>query len=189
MLALPAIAAINHLLVAESWATRALIPHAGKSARLSIPPIDLDITVLPDGSIQAAGEVPDTCIRANPMTLVRTLKGEVADVEISGDIEFAKTISVLFRNLKWDFEEDLGRFTGDILAHRIAGAANAFFSWQREAGWKLAGNLAEYWTEERPLLAKIADASRFIADVDRIRDDTARLEKRIERLTPRDRIS
>ncbi|MBY0578825.1 MAG: sterol-binding protein [Burkholderiales bacterium] len=189
MLTLPAIFAINHLLAAESWARNALIPHCGKSARLCLPPMDIDITVLPDGSIAAAEGVPETRIKANPSALLRTLNGEMAEVELSGDIEFAKTIGFLLRNLKWDFEGDLGRFTGDILAHRMAGAANSFFSWQKAALWNLSGNLAEYWTEERPLLAKAADVSKFVADTDKIRDDTERLEKRIERLALRDRNS
>lgn len=187
MLNLPAIFAINHLLATESWARNALVLHSGKSARLSIPPVDLDITVLPDGRIDAAKEVPDTHIKAGPLALIRTLSGEMAEVELSGDIEFAKTISFLFRNLKWDFEEDLGRFTGDIFAHRMVGAASAFLSWQKQAGWNLVNNLAEYWTEEHPLLAKQADVSKFLGDVDSIRDDAERLEKRMARLYIRDR--
>ena len=178
----PAIPAINHLLSSESWARELLARHAGKSARLSLPPFDIDIAVSQEGKIEASNGKPETSIRANPSSLFRTLNGELAEVEIQGDAEFAKTLSLLFRNLKWDFEADLGKFTGDILAHRMASGVHALFSWQKEAAWNLCRNLAEYWTEERPLLARKDDISRFVSDVDRLRDDLARLEKRIERL-------
>lgn len=109
----------------------------------------------------------------------------MAEIGIEGDVAFAKTLSFLLGNLRWDYEADLARLTGDILAHRIAGAASALFSWQKKAAWNLLGNLAEYWTEERPLLAKSGDIARFLGDVDAIRDDAARLEKRIEKLEGR----
>ncbi|HQT25312.1 MAG TPA: sterol-binding protein [Burkholderiales bacterium] len=188
MLSLPFIAAINHVLSTESWARQMLAPHAGKSARLSIPPFDVDIAVLPGGTIGTSKETPETSIRANPSSLVRTLNGELADVDIRGDIEFAKTLNALFRNLRWDFEADLGKFTGDLVAHRLAQAARSFFSWQKEAAWNLGANLAEYWTEEDPLLARSDDVSGFLSEVDRLKDDAARLEKRMEKLSSRDAI-
>ena len=185
MLNSPLISAVNHLLQTESWAREALAPHAGKSARLSLPPVDLDITVLPDGRLDAAEGVPETRIRATPSALVKSLGGEMAEIGIEGDVAFAKTLSFLLRNLRWDYEADLARLTGDVLAHRFAGAASTLFSWQKKAAWNLLGNFAEYWTEERPLLAKSGGISKFLGDVDAIRDDAARIEKRIEKLEGR----
>lgn len=181
----PAISAVNHLLSSESWAREALAPHAGKSARLSLPPFDLDIIVLPDGMLAGTEETPETRIRATPAALVRTMNGELAEIEMSGDMDFAKTLGFLFRNLKWDFEEDLSKFTGDVVAHRVVGAANAFLAWQKEAASRLLGNLAEYWTEEQPLLARRNDVSKYLVEVDRARNDVERLGKRIERLEGR----
>lgn len=178
----PAIPAINHLLSSESWARELLARHAGKSARLSLPPFDIDVLVLPDGTIEGAKEPPGTRIRMTPSSLVRTMKGEMAEIDMTGDIEFAKALGFLFRNLKWDAEEDLSKFTGDVLAHRIANTAAAFFSWQKEAALRMFGNLAEYWTEEERLLARKDDISRHLHAVDDIRDDAERLEKRIMKL-------
>ena len=70
----------------------------------------------------------------------------------------------------------------EVLAHRLVSESKAFASWQREAATRLAENLVEYWTEEQPLLARPADVEKFCRDVDTLRDDAARLEKRIERL-------
>ena len=58
-----------------------------------------------------------------------------------------------------------------------------FAAWNREAAEKLAQNFAEYWIEEQPLLARPADVRQFLTDADQLRDDLARLEKRIEILT------
>jgi len=72
---------------------------------------------------------------------------------------------------------------GDIIAHRLASSSNALAAWQREAVLRLAENLAEYWTEEQPLLARPADVESFCCKVDTLRDDVARLEKRIQHLS------
>nr|MCU0803913.1 sterol-binding protein [Burkholderiales bacterium] len=61
----------------------------------------------------------------------------------------------------------------------------AFAAWQRDAGERLARNFAEYFTEENPLLARPAEVRRFGEDVDALRDDVERLEKRIARLLER----
>jgi len=104
-------------------------------------------------------------------------------VAIEGSADLASTVDYLFRNLTWDFEEDLSRVFGDVVAHRLASGGRAFAAWQREAVLRLAENLAEYWTEEQPLLARPADVEDFCRNVDTLRDDVARLEKRVERLS------
>ena len=45
-------------------------------------------------------------------------------------------------------------------------------------------SFAEYWTEEQPLIAGARDIEAFNRAVDQLRDDAARLEKRIERFEP-----
>src|SRR2546430_11141006 len=91
--------------------------------------------------------------------------------------------TTLFRSLIWDFEEDLSRVFGGVVAHRLASGGKAVAAWQRDATLRLAESLAEYWTEEQPLLARPTDVESFCRNVDTLRDDVARLEKRIERLS------
>jgi ubiquinone biosynthesis protein UbiJ len=57
--------------------------------------------------------------------------------------------------------------------------------WGAQAGDNLARSFAEYWTEEQPLIARASDVEKFNRDVDRLRDDVARLEKRVENLLNR----
>jgi ubiquinone biosynthesis protein UbiJ len=85
--------------------------------------------------------------------------------------------------LRWDVEEDLSRVFGDVLAQRMVAGGRRLTAWNKEAAGKLAQNLAEYWIEEQPLLARPAAVRQFLNDADQLRDDLARLEKRIEALT------
>ena len=104
-------------------------------------------------------------------------------VRIEGSAELAETLGFVIRNLRWDIEEDLSRLVGDIAAHRIATGARELASWQRQATRNLAENLAEYFTQEQPLIARRDAITGFSGDVDRLRDDVARLEKRVLKLS------
>jgi ubiquinone biosynthesis protein UbiJ len=102
---------------------------------------------------------------------------------IEGSAEFAEALGFVIRNLRWDAEEDLSKIVGDIAAHRIVAGSREFAGWQQQAAQNFAANLAEYFTEEQPLIARQGDIAAFSGDIDRLRDDVARLEKRLQRLT------
>lgn len=183
-------APLNHLLRASAWAREALQPHAGKVARFRCPPFETRLVVLDSGEVApAAAEAAD----AVTLTLTPGLMLRVAarddtawrDVVTDGDTGLAETIHQLWRHLRWDAEEDLSKIVGDIAAHRIAGSGRALQQWAQSGGDNLARALAEYWTEEQPLIATTADVAAFNAEVDHLRDDVARLEKRIARLDAR----
>ncbi len=109
------------------------------------------------------------------------------EVGVTGDTDFAATINQLARNLRWDVEGDLGRVFGDVAAHRMAEAGRAFQRWGEQSLENTARSAAEYWTEERPLIASRLAVHEFVSDVDVLRDDVARLEKRMENLINRRR--
>jgi ubiquinone biosynthesis protein UbiJ len=183
-----AVAGLNHLLAQQPWAAERLRTFAGQSVEFRCPPFpDLRLRILDDGLLDPArGEAASTLVvklkpGALPFLLARD-EAALKEVEIEGSADLASTVQYLFRHLFWDLEEDLSRFFGDILAHRLVSQGKAFAAWQREAATRLAENLVEYWTEEQPLLARPADVEKFCRDVDTLRDDAARLEKRIERL-------
>ena len=184
----PAVLAINHLLQSEGWARDRLRPFAGKRVLFRAAPLpELRLAIGTEGMVAAAGadETFDLTLTIKPGALPHLLSGSDAllqHVEISGNADLASTVQFLFRNLKWDFEDDLSRLVGDIAAHRIANTARDFFAWQKDALLRTGENLAEYWTEEQPLLARPEEVARFSRDVETLRDDVARLEARINRL-------
>jgi len=104
-------------------------------------------------------------------------------IKLEGDAEFAQTVSFLVQNLRWEFEEDLSKVVGDAAAHGIAGSAKSFVAAARAANEKLAANVAEYLLEEDPQLVRPRKIEALAESVRTLRDDVARLEKRIDRLS------
>lgn len=183
-------APLNHLLRANAWARDALRPHAGKIARFRCPPFDATLAVQESGEVApaAAGAAPTVTLTLTPGLLLRVAARDDTvwrDLVIDGDTALAGTIHHLWRHLRWDVEADLSRVFGDVAAHRMAASGHALQRWAQMSGDNLARSFAEYWTEEQPLIAAKTDVARFNADVDQLRDDIARLEKRIARLGAR----
>jgi ubiquinone biosynthesis protein UbiJ len=188
MLSWPAVAVINHLVRDAGWAHERLRPFAGRSVRFEIAPASVSLAVEADGRLvpAAAGIEPAAVIRLSAPTLFRLvwLHDESAqrEVRIEGDAALASAFTGVLSGLRWDVEEDLSRVVGDVAAHRLAQAGSALFAWQVKTASNLAQALAEYWTEEQPIIASRQAVSEFIQVVDALRDDVDRLEKRIERL-------
>ena len=86
------------------------------------------------------------------------------------------------KNLHWDVEQDLSRFMGDILAHRLVQTGDSLVQWHTETLRNLSQTLSEYWLEEQPLLAKPAYVRKFVADVNTLHIDVEKLGERIEKL-------
>jgi ubiquinone biosynthesis accessory factor UbiJ len=186
-LALPA---VNRLLRRNSWALDALRPHAGKTALVRCPPFTGRITVAESGELVAAipQAIADVTITVTPGLLLRTaLRDEAAwsGARIDGDVELAAAIDYVRRNLTWDYEEDLSRVFGDVAAHRMATAAQQLELWGRSTLTNLGQAAAEYATFEQPVLVHRQAVDAFNREVDTVRDDAARLEKRIELLKQR----
>ena len=180
---------LNHLLARNGWALARLKPFAGRCMRFECAPFILTLSVRPDGHVAPAPEgTPDVTLRFSPGIAMRLAARDEAawkEVSVSGDTEFAEALNYIGRNLRWDAEEDLARVFGDIVAHRMAETGATLREWGAQAADNLARSFAEYWTEEAPLIARAADIEQFNRDVDRLRDDIARLEKRVEILLSR----
>ena len=186
MLDRAALLALNHLLQDASWARVRLAPFAGKTARLALPPLRLDLAVTAAGLFEESRlehfDVEIVLPADTPLLALRGTETAFKAARISGLAEFADTLGFVLRNLQWDYEEDLSRHVGDIAAHRIAGFIKAFGSWQQQARQNLVENIAEYFSEESPTLVMSTAATAFSRTVDQLHDDLARLEQRVTRL-------
>jgi ubiquinone biosynthesis protein UbiJ len=192
MLAMPALAAINHLLAQEAWARAALARHAGKEACIDTGHLQLRMLVAADGMLEAGrggGKgAAGVTIRVKPADLpliAQDRSRALSYVKIEGDAEFANTISQLANGLRWDAEHDLERVIGPLGARRVAEGARQAAGLVSGAGRRLAENLAEFLAEERPVLVRPALREEFAAEVVRLRDDVERAAKRISRLEQR----
>lgn len=184
---LPFVGAVNHLLAREDWARERLQPHAGKTVQIRIQPAPtLRVRISDAGLIEAAeAEAADLTldIRAGLLPgLLRHDEAAVRDIGIQGDAELAAAVQYLFRNLRWEVEEDLSRVLGDAAAHRLAQSGRAFMAWQREAATRAGENVAEYLQDEARLLAHRSEVEAFGRDVGALRDAVERLDKRLRKL-------
>lgn len=182
-----AVGLLNHILRRESWATARLRPLVGKTVRVGGGPLGISFTIRENGEVAlpAAGTAIDAELVLTAGGLLAWLSSgdtrhDIARIE--GDHDLGMEVGKVLGQLRWDVEEDLSRIFGDVAAHRMVAAGNRLFAWQKDAASRLARSLAEYWTEEQPLLAKPLAVRRFIREVDDARDVAERLEKRIERL-------
>ena len=183
----PVTAMVNHVLRSTPVAMERLRQHAGRTAAFHVGPLTFAWTVQTTGEVTAAvaGAPRDLEVRVSPFLLPRLALHEEAafrEVEMQGDAELAQEVSFLARHLSWDAEEDLARVVGDVAAHRAALAARATAHWAGEAVKRTAAGAAEYWTEERPLVASRVKIEDFAREVAELRDAAERLEKRIARL-------
>ncbi|MFA7280103.1 MAG: ubiquinone biosynthesis protein [Sterolibacterium sp.] len=186
MLDRAALHVLNHLLQDARWARSRLAPFAGKTLRLTLPPLKLDLVVSAEGLFEPS-ELENFDVEISfpadaPMLALAGTESLYKEANISGSAEFADALGFVMRNLRWDFEEDLSRYVGDIAAHRVAGLFTAFDAWQRQARQNLAENLAEYLTEEQPTLAKAEAVKTFSKEIDGLRDDLQQLEQRVSLL-------
>lgn len=177
---------LNRLLASEAWARQRLAPFAGETVELRAPPLPaLRLRILEGGTVDAGGAEAGLTMTLKPELLVALARGEehaLRSVDVQGNAALAAEILVLARHLRWDVEEALSQVLGDVVAHRLAGAARAFAAWQLDAAQRVTGALVDYATEERKVLVRRAELETLSEPLAQLRDATARLEKRLERL-------
>src|SRR5882762_603429 len=142
-----AISGLNHLLRQQPWAAERLRPFAGQGVEFRCPPFpDLRLRITDSGLVdRARAETASALVvkltpGALPFLLARdeTVRKRV---EIEGSADLASAVDYLFGHLSWDFEEDLSRLFGDIVAHRLAAGGKTLAAWQRDAALRLAESL------------------------------------------------
>lgn len=199
-LAAPVVAALNHLIEQEPWACALLVPSAGRVIRFDAAAFALSLKVTEQGGIERAADsdTPAVTLRVPlqqwPLVVADVAEGGQAaamrHVRIDGDAEFANVVSTLARHLRWDAAEDLSRALrgvvggplADSVAQRAVDGARQVHEGATRVGRALMDNVTEYLLDEQPTLVRHTALEQFGGDVSRLRDDLARLEKRLERL-------
>lgn len=177
------VAVLNHLLRGQPWLRERLRRFPDRVARLESGPLRMAVSIQPDGLLcqAASGASEDAAVVLPPLALLQLAAGQDrarTQIDLRGDPALASALGGVLRELRWDFEEDLSRVTGDIAAHRIGQAARAVLGWQRLIAANLSQALVEYWTEEKPLLARRKELEHWAREVDELRDAVERLEQR-----------
>ena len=178
---------IQHLLAQNAWAAPMLQPFASQSVQLNFVLLKTSLVILENGNLAIAGEtnVPDATITIPPSLLLRLMaKDESAklQIKVDGDTHLATALAKVLSHVRWDYEDDLSKLTGDVSASKIGEFTRQSASTVKDTAINLAEMLSEYWQEEKPLLAKKRHVEQFNTEVDTLRADVERLEKRLNKL-------
>lgn len=178
---------IQHLLAQNTWSAPLLQPFAGQSVQLNFVLFKTSLVILENGSLAIAGEtgVPDAGITIPPSLLLRLMaKDDSArlQIKVEGDTHLATALAKVLSNMRWDYEDDLSRLIGDVPANKIGEFTRQAASTAKDTATNLAEMLSEYWQEENPMLAKKRHIEQFNTDVDALRADVERFEKRLNKL-------
>jgi len=176
------IAALNHLLQQAPWARHKTRELAGKPVKIDAFPLSATLVFDADGWVALSEDTPQASLTITPLALLRMAASDSAaerSVDVTGDAQLAARFGIILRNLTWDAEADLARLLGDVAAKAVVSAVQSLIAWQNLSLIQQARNWVEYSAEETPLLAKRSDIAQFVTAVDELRDQLARLEKRV----------
>ena len=186
----PLVKLFNRVLSDYPLAREQLAQHAGKSIVASVGPLESRQRVAVDGLLEMVGEggdvQPDVSFQIPLSLLPRLARKEEAafrEIVFRGESEFAALLSSLAHEVEWDVEEDLSKWIGDIAAHRIVDTVKRTHAWRQDATQRFTENVAEYLTEERRVFITRSDLDALAIANEALRDDVARLEARLGKLT------
>lgn len=179
---------LQHLTEQNDWSRDILLPFAGQSVALNMAFIHVNLEILGDGSMAVgSGNLsPEATINISPSVAMRLMAKDPSakrEVTIVGDTHLASEFAKVLANMQWDYEDDLSRVIGDVPAHQATTFAKNTIHTIQDTTQNLAEMLVEYWQEEKPLIAKKFAVEKFNAEVDTLRADVARLEKKLKKLT------
>jgi ubiquinone biosynthesis protein UbiJ len=186
---------LNQAIRLDPEARSRLSPLHGRVIELQVIGLGLSLFLIPNpNGIQLLSQFegkPDCTLRGTAFDLARMRNSrESADqlfsgsVQIDGDSHLAQAFGDFLSGLNIDWEEQLSKLTGDVIAHEIGNVARGFLGWAGEQRLTMEQNLQEYLQEEIRLTPSRLEIDPFLQEVDRLRDDVERLEARIARLVP-----
>ena len=179
---------LQHITNQNNWSRVYLASFAGKVIQLDFVLTKTNLLIVEDGSLSIAGETaaPDAVIHLPPSLALRLMAQDESakmQIRIDGDMQLATEFSKILKKMRWDIEEDLSHFVGDIAANNIVNNSQKIAQVAKKQSVNLAEMFTEYWQEEKPILAKKWRVEQFINDVDRLKSDVARCEKKLQKLT------
>ncbi len=183
---------INRYLSLDAETLARLAGLGGKVIAVELRGLGVTLTMAPHaGGIQLLREyraAPHTTISGAPWSLARTGYGGdrgalfAGDVEIRGDVALGQRFEAILRGIDIDWEEQLSRLVGDVAAHQVGNLVRDAAAWGAKGADTLSRDMSEYLQEESRQLPQRDEVEGFLSAVDKLRDDVARLEARVQRL-------
>ena len=174
---------LNHLLSQNDWMQSRLINHKNKVIVIEISEFKLILKIDENGLLQSLNESEeiDCIIKLTVNDFINQLiNNNNGNISIEGDLELANQVSQVLKKIEWDVEEDLSRYIGDIPAIQTTMILKKIVASSQKNIKNITGALLEYWQEENKILTKKRNVEIFYSEVDKIVEDTERLEARIK---------
>jgi len=105
-----------------------------------------------------------------------------ADVRISGDMHFAKSLREILSSIDIDWEAQLAHWVGDATAHHAYETARDAKEHLRETKQHFAEDITDFLQHEKKITPTQTQAEMFFNQIDELRDNTERLSVRIANL-------
>lgn len=183
---------INQALRLDPESLKRITTLEGKVIALAIEGVGVEFYLVPTSAglrVQSIFEgEPDVRIKGGIFSLARmsmmehpaSLFGK--GVEMEGDTHLGRQVQQLLDGLDIDWEEQLSRLTGDVVARQIGNVVRGFAQWGLNTAETLGRDVAEYLQEESRDLVVQAELNLFLDRVDTLRSDVDRLAQRVAHL-------
>ena len=183
---------LNQLLALDKQSPERLRKLTGKVLKLELRELKplwfvfserrLDVLARFEGEADAVLSLSLTALGLlnEPSARTRSLREEKLD--LSGDPQLVQAFSALLGELDIDWEEELSRYTGDVVAHTLCSGARQA---RRFVGRELCRSqrqVAEYLTEEARLAPGPLEVASFNDDVEELAQQMKAIELRLARL-------
>jgi len=178
---------LQHITNQNNWSRPYLAPFAGKVVQFDFSLLKAHLIILEDGSLSVAGvnATADAVIHLPPSLAMRLMAQDESakmQIKIDGDTHLATELSKVLQQMRWDIEEDLSHLVGDIAANKVVAGSQKLALETKKQTINLAEMLSEYWQEEKLVIAKKWQVEKFVQDVDSLKSDIARFEKKLQKL-------
>lgn len=179
---------LQHITQQNNWARPYLTPFSGQIICFDFSLMRAHLIILEDGSLAVAPSQTqaNATVHIPPSLGMRLVAGDAQAkslIKIEGDMHLATEVSKVLQQMRWDIEEDISHVVGDIAAFKLGEVSQSMFAQAKKQTTDLADMVAEYWQEEKNVLAKKTHVTQFNDAVDTLRHDVERFEKRLEKLT------
>ena len=174
---------LDHLLSQNDWMQSKLVDHKNKIIVIEISDLKLILKVGENGLLHSLSEAEkfDCIIKLTVNSLISQLiNNNNSNISIEGDLELANQVAQVLKKIEWDIEEDLSKYIGDIPAIKTTKILKKVVTKGQKNIGNITGALLEYWQEENKILTKKINVEIFNSEVDKIVEDTERLEARIK---------
>ena len=188
-------AAINRYLRLDPECGARMATLSGRCIGIELRGLDLQLFIYPgEQGVRLSDQLnddaeADTTLRGTPLGMARLGLGKntektlfSGDVSIDGDVETGQAFKAILDNMDIDWEEQLSKLTGDVIAHQLSRTAIRAGQAFRHSQHTLQQDIGEYLQEELRVLPSRIETENFSAAVTRISMDTDRLAARVKRL-------